>query len=86
MDTDTFIYLRFAIWIGLALLTAKIASDRGRSTATWAIFGFMAPVLSLICALCLSKEPPPQKGGDPNALTTLSLTSPIERPKSDGSK
>jgi hypothetical protein len=80
MDSDSAIFLRALIWLGLTFLTAKIAFERGRSVVTWTIFGLIAPVLSLICALCLSKNPP-KEAEDAHSFTALSLSAPTEQPK-----
>ena len=80
-DTRTFVQIiQIAVWLGLTYLTAKIAFGRGRSVVSWTIFGLMAPVLALICALCLSKNLPKQEE-DAHALTTLSLNMPTDKPK-----
>lgn len=85
MDPDTRIFVQTALWLVLAFLTAKIASERGRSTVSWAIFGLMAPGFALICALCLSKKPPKEEE-DARALTTLSLSTPTDKPKGEEGK
>ena len=70
MNADALAPLQIAIWLGLAYITVRIAHGRGRSVALWGFFGLVAPVISLICALCLSKEPPQEEP----SVTILSLT------------
>jgi len=73
--------LRFAIWLGLTYITVRIAADRGRSAGLWAIFAIFFPVITLICALCLSKQPLEEP-----AVTSLSLSAPNEKPESHSGK
>jgi hypothetical protein len=71
---DALTILRFAIWGGLIYITVRTASERGRSVGLWALFAMFFPGVALICALCLSKQPPQEQ-----AVTSLSLSAPPER-------
>lgn len=64
--------LTLAIWLAIFYITVRIAHERGRSLGLWALFAILFPGIALICALCLSKEPPQH----PAEVTSLSLSMP----------
>lgn len=51
---------------GLALLTCKIANDKGHAPGKWFVFGFLFPLLALIIAAIVDDYVPPRKrSGNP---------------------
>ena len=84
MDSAVIILMQLVVWLGLAFLTARVASKRGRSPVLWGIFSLVAPLIGLIAALCLSKTPPVAEEKDDGSITTLSLNTQDDKPKSQG--
>jgi hypothetical protein len=76
---DAWVPVQVALWLGVAYITARIASERGRPFVVWIVFGLALPGVALICALSLSKEPP---GFDAKPLTRLSLDTLSDKPRS----
>lgn len=51
---NSFMYV--AIWIGIAIACAIIASNKGRSGLGWFFLGLLFPLIALIIIACLSKR------------------------------
>jgi hypothetical protein len=44
-------------YVGMAIVTQRIAHDKGRRAETWLFYGLLVPGVSLIHALRLSRRP-----------------------------
>src|ERR1700738_1424541 len=45
------------LWLGIAVVTAIIANNRGRNPIVWFLLGFCFSVFALIVVVCLRSEP-----------------------------